>query len=153
VTDLSGISRGGAPIAAPVPQAGPTFPAEVEVITVDALVLDGHGRPVTGLTRDDFRVVEDGKPREIVSFEAYERGGTPGGDEKEETFPALGTSPPFRRRRGDRGFHTRRCGLRRRGSWNSGMIPGKRGGAAAQQPERTANGLALALAMIPRKRS
>ncbi|HET9315687.1 MAG TPA: VWA domain-containing protein, partial [Vicinamibacteria bacterium] len=72
---------------APVPQAGPTFPAEVEVITVDALVLDGHGRPVTGLTRDDFRVFEDGQPREIVSFEAYDRGGTPGGDEKEETVP------------------------------------------------------------------
>ena len=55
-------------------QTGPTFPAQVEIITIDAVVLDKDGRPVGGLTRDEFRVFEDGKPREIVSFEPYERG-------------------------------------------------------------------------------
>jgi VWFA-related protein len=50
------------------------FPSEVEVITVDAVVVDKDDRPVPGLTREDFRVFEDGKPQEVVSFEAYERG-------------------------------------------------------------------------------
>jgi VWFA-related protein len=53
-------------------QAPPlTFPAGVEIVTVDAVVLDGEGRPVPGLTRDDFLVEEDGRPQEIVSFEAF----------------------------------------------------------------------------------
>src|SRR6185436_1932428 len=60
----------------PAPQAAPSFPAEVEIITIDAVVLDRDGRPVSGLTREDFHVFEDGTPREIVSFEAYERGAT-----------------------------------------------------------------------------
>lgn len=60
----------------PAPQAAPSFPAEVEIITIDAVVLDRDGRPVSGLTREDFHVSEDGTPREIVSFEAYERGAT-----------------------------------------------------------------------------
>ncbi|HET9315494.1 MAG TPA: VWA domain-containing protein [Vicinamibacteria bacterium] len=60
----------------PGPQATPSFPAEVEVITIDAVVVDKDGRPVTGLAREEFRVLEDGTPREIVSFEAYERGET-----------------------------------------------------------------------------
>ncbi|HEY2944574.1 MAG TPA: VWA domain-containing protein [Vicinamibacteria bacterium] len=49
----------------------PTFPAAVELVTVDAVVLDREGRPVPGLARDDFVVTEDGKPLEIVSFEAF----------------------------------------------------------------------------------
>jgi len=64
-------------VLAPGPQATPSFPTEVEVITVDAVVVDDKGRPVLGLTREEFRVLEDGKPQEIVSFEAYDRGGTP----------------------------------------------------------------------------
>jgi VWFA-related protein len=59
--------------ASPAPQAAPVFPSEVEVITIDAVVVDGDQRPVTGLTREDFRVLEDGRPQEIVSFEAYDR--------------------------------------------------------------------------------
>jgi VWFA-related protein len=49
----------------------PTFPSEVELITVDAVVLDDKGRPVPGLTRDDFVVKEDGRIQEIASFEAF----------------------------------------------------------------------------------
>ena len=69
----------------PAPQGTPSFPTEVEVITVDAVVVDKDGRPVTGLTRDEFRVLEDGKPQEIVSFEPYERGEPGGEDEVEPT--------------------------------------------------------------------
>jgi VWFA-related protein len=48
-----------------------TFPAKVELVTVDAVVLDAKGDPVSGLTRDDFVVTEDGHPQEIVGFEAF----------------------------------------------------------------------------------
>jgi len=70
----------------PAPQAAPSFPTEVEVITVDAVVVDKDGRPVTGLTRDEFRVLEDGQPRGIVSFEEYTQGVA--ADEGEEMRPA-----------------------------------------------------------------
>jgi len=33
-------------------------------------VLDGHGQPVSGLTRDDFVVKEDGRPQAVTAFEA-----------------------------------------------------------------------------------
>jgi VWFA-related protein len=74
----------------PAPQATPSFPTEVEVITVDAVVVDKDGRPVTGLTRDEFRVLEDSKPQEIVSFEPYERS-EPGGEDEVEP-PAIATN-------------------------------------------------------------
>ena len=48
----------------------PVFGSEVELITVDAVVLNKLGKAVPGLTREDFQVSEDGKPVEIVSFEA-----------------------------------------------------------------------------------
>lgn len=52
-------------------QSVPSFPSEVELVTVDAVVLDSHGNPVPGLTKDDFVVEEDGRTQPIVSFEAF----------------------------------------------------------------------------------
>src|SRR5437870_924912 len=52
----------------------PTFPSQVELITVDAVVVDQAGRPVPDLTKDDFVVKEDGRVREIESFEAFVAG-------------------------------------------------------------------------------
>ena len=49
----------------------PTFPSQVELITVDAVVLDENGRPVPGLAREDFVLREDGRVQEIASFEAF----------------------------------------------------------------------------------
>ena len=51
-------------------QEPPKFPAQVELITVDTVVVDAKGNPVTGLTRDDFILKEDGQVREILAFEA-----------------------------------------------------------------------------------
>ena len=48
----------------------PTFGATAEAITVDVVVLDRDGRPVTDLRRDEFTLSEDGRPQEIVAFEA-----------------------------------------------------------------------------------
>ncbi len=51
-------------------QQPPVFPTGVEQVLVDAVVLDGRGRVVPGLTRDDFVLAEDGTPQTIDSFEA-----------------------------------------------------------------------------------
>jgi VWFA-related protein len=48
----------------------PSFPAQAEAITVDVVVLDKDGQPVAGLTRDDFTLLEEGRPQPIVGFEA-----------------------------------------------------------------------------------
>ena len=45
----------------------PTFRSGVDLVTVDAAVLDGDGRPVPGLRAEDFRIEVDGRPRRIVS--------------------------------------------------------------------------------------
>jgi VWFA-related protein len=55
--------------AAPQPPTPPVFSTAVEVVRLDVLVLDRDGRPVTGLTRDDFAVEEGGRSQEITSFE------------------------------------------------------------------------------------
>ena len=46
----------------------PVFKAGVEIVDVSATVTDGDGRFVSGLTKDDFIVSDDGQPQEIVSF-------------------------------------------------------------------------------------
>jgi VWFA-related protein len=58
------------PQASPEASQQPSFPAEVELVEVDVVVADREGRPVRGLTRDDFTVEEDGQPQAIESFEA-----------------------------------------------------------------------------------
>jgi VWFA-related protein len=45
-----------------------TFQVEVNYVDVDAVVTDEQGQFVTGLTRDDFTVFEDGKPQKIDTF-------------------------------------------------------------------------------------
>src|SRR5262245_15320724 len=50
----------------------PTFTSGVELVTIDAVVIAEKGRPVRGLTKDDFIVEEDGKPREMPSSEPFE---------------------------------------------------------------------------------
>jgi VWFA-related protein len=64
----------------------PTFPARTELVTVDAVVLDSAGRPVRGLTAQDFTLSEDGRPQAIVSFEAFDLGTGP--------EPAAPNAPP-----------------------------------------------------------
>jgi VWFA-related protein len=72
---------------AQAPQAPPTFPSGVELVTIDVVVLDRDGRPVPGLTRDDFVVKEEGRRRDIVSFEAFDVGA--GLEEPETLAPAV----------------------------------------------------------------
>src|SRR5438309_6116761 len=55
------------PAAAPAPPQ-PTFKAQVEYVDVDALVTDRDGKVVRDLTKEDFQVLEDGKPQSISTF-------------------------------------------------------------------------------------
>ncbi len=47
----------------------PVFGAGVDVVAVDASVVDADGRPVLGLGPEDFRAQVDGKPRRVLSAE------------------------------------------------------------------------------------
>ena len=42
----------------------------VELVTVDVVVTDKQGNPVTGLEGADFTLSEEGVPQAITSFEA-----------------------------------------------------------------------------------
>ena len=71
---LSALPSSGAPQQPPTP----VFAAGVDLVRLDVVVLDEDGRPVTGLSRDDFVVEEEGRPQAIGSFEAVVvRGGRP----------------------------------------------------------------------------
>jgi VWFA-related protein len=55
--------------ASSAPEEPPRFPAQAEIVTVDVVVRDRDGKPVPGLTRDDFVVKEDGRTQTITAFE------------------------------------------------------------------------------------
>jgi VWFA-related protein len=61
-----------APLGAQEGTAPPTFSSRVDLVTVDVVVLDGDGRPLRGLTREDFTLFEDGKAQQVESFEAFD---------------------------------------------------------------------------------
>ena len=73
--------------AAQEPPGVPTFASKVDLVTVDAIVQDGKGRPVRGLTVADFTLLEDGKPQTIVSFEAIDLGDAAAGLRKATVGP------------------------------------------------------------------
>src|SRR5262249_58560977 len=52
-----------APQAPKTPQPPVTFKVEVNYVEIDASVTDAQGTFVRNLGRDDFQVVEDGKPQ------------------------------------------------------------------------------------------
>jgi VWFA-related protein len=60
------------PRSARAQESPPTFPAQVEQVTVDVVVADKAGNPITGLTRDDLQVYENGVLQTIASFSAVD---------------------------------------------------------------------------------
>src|SRR2546427_1826157 len=58
---------GQTPPAAPQTQQ-PTFKVQVDYVEVDALVTDRSGTFVRDLKKDDFQVLEDGRPQTITTF-------------------------------------------------------------------------------------
>jgi Ca-activated chloride channel homolog len=63
---LAVVAIGGIGVRA---QDRPRFQSSVEVVTVTATVVGRNGRLVSGLSKDDFTVFEDGQRREVVHFE------------------------------------------------------------------------------------
>ncbi len=53
-------------------QATPTFRAKADVVELDVSVLDKDHQPILGLKQSDFTILEDGKPQDIVAFDAVE---------------------------------------------------------------------------------
>lgn len=68
------------PMASPATANGPAAPAQTNqpsnyllraqtnLVLVDVRVTDKHGQPINGLTRENFRISEDGTPQTIISF-------------------------------------------------------------------------------------
>jgi VWFA-related protein len=60
------------PLAQQPQQAAPTFRSNVNLVLVDVVVRDRRGNVVTGLKADNFQLLEDGKPQQILTF-AFEQ--------------------------------------------------------------------------------
>jgi Ca-activated chloride channel family protein len=54
--------------AGALPARGVQFTSGVNVVEVYAAVVDRGGQPVTGLSRSDFTVLEDGQPQTVSTF-------------------------------------------------------------------------------------
>jgi VWFA-related protein len=68
--DKAPVSPGAVPSSEPIVHRNPTGSAvELEgLIRLDVTVTDQAGRPVAGLGRDDFTLLDNGRPEEIVAF-------------------------------------------------------------------------------------
>jgi VWFA-related protein len=52
----------------------PMLHSETRVVQIDVSVKDSHGLPVNDLTKDDFTITDEGKPRAIAIFAADPNG-------------------------------------------------------------------------------
>ncbi|MEN6602190.1 MAG: VWA domain-containing protein [Bryobacteraceae bacterium] len=55
-----------APVLAAQTVSEPTLRITVNLVQVDAVVTDSHGKRVTDLTKDDFVILQDGKPHKVT---------------------------------------------------------------------------------------
>jgi VWFA-related protein len=78
------ISAGGAWLLAQqqTPQPPATFKSAVDVVRVEATVLDKDRRPVRGLQANDFIVRENGQERPVVAFAPVDLPGIPAAEAK-----------------------------------------------------------------------
>src|SRR5512132_626452 len=74
----------------PTPPKSPDEVVRVytELVQTDVMVLDKHGKFVNGLTKDNFELRIDGKPREIQAFDQI----TAGRDEETQLAAARGAT-------------------------------------------------------------
>ena len=55
----------------PIPASGEVI--DVQITNLDIVVTDGKGNRVSGLTKDDFEILEDGKKQEITNLSEVRR--------------------------------------------------------------------------------
>src|SRR5437867_1181308 len=68
---LVGVVAAGTPTPQQTPGTPPpTFKAGVDLVTVSVVVKNREGRPVTGLSREDFELTDAGRVRSISDFRA-----------------------------------------------------------------------------------
>lgn len=65
----------------------------VNVVNVDVYVTEKGGKRVTGLTRDDFEIFENGRPIQITNFYAVEGGRPVAAPEEEAPAPQTAEAP------------------------------------------------------------
>src|SRR5262249_34334895 len=53
------------------------FKVESQLVLVNIVARDKQGKPVTDLKREDFTILEDGKPQNIASFDFENLDSTP----------------------------------------------------------------------------
>ena len=71
---LSVVTMRGQTVAPFADQSVHTFKSKVPVVLVDIIVTDNHANPISGLTKTDFHVLEEGKPQTIASLEEHKSG-------------------------------------------------------------------------------
>jgi len=64
------LAGGSAPVLLGAQEEKPAFPAQVDLVTVDVVVVDKKGMAVPGLGEFDFTISEGGVPQAITRFEA-----------------------------------------------------------------------------------
>jgi VWFA-related protein len=69
-------------------QVPPVFESNVDVVAIDASVVDGRGVPARGLSPDDFAVSVDGRPRHVVAAEFVDFAAAPAEAPPAEAPPA-----------------------------------------------------------------
>lgn len=89
----------GSLFAEPAAQSPLTESINVEVVNLDVIVTDAKGARVTGLSRDDFRVIEDDRPQQISNFSEYRIAGSAGAEDM--NAPAVDAAGPVETMRRD----------------------------------------------------
>ncbi|HEY6553726.1 MAG TPA: VWA domain-containing protein, partial [Vicinamibacteria bacterium] len=72
VLGAAGVGRAFTQEKPPEPAVATTFPAQIDMVTVDAVVTDKKGTAAASLRKEDFIVTEDGVPQTVVSFDAVQ---------------------------------------------------------------------------------
>ena len=66
---LAGVRGQGGQAAPPAADQGAFIDVvNVDIVNVDVYVTDRAGKAITGLTQDDFQILEDGRPVTITNF-------------------------------------------------------------------------------------
>src|SRR6185295_8621358 len=78
----------------PAPEESFAEAIDVSVVNLDVFVTDRKGQPLSGLTREDFEIYEDGKPVEITNF--YAESGVAVVPARDASGPGTAQAPPAR---------------------------------------------------------
>lgn len=88
---LAGLFPGAGAAQEALPPGPVRETAEVALVEVPVRVTDRDGRPLGGLTQEDFTLLDDGRPQQILGFDAI--------DLAEKVHPGAGEAPPPAARR------------------------------------------------------